>query len=82
MRDKMTHLSQHLFSQIERLSEENITPEKLELEIKKAVAITKTSREIIDVGKLVLEAHKAMDNLEINTLPAMLTDHQKVLPVK
>lgn len=72
MKNKMVNLNDHLFAQIERLSEEGIKPGVLEVEINRTKAITSVAREIIAGGKLALEARKAVDDREIKDLPPLL----------
>lgn len=63
-RNKLTDLNDHLFAQIERLNDETLTPEQMELELKKADAMEKVSKQIIDNSRIVLEA----ENLKFKIL--------------
>lgn len=56
MRNKLTDLNNHLFAQLERLGEEDLTSEKLAEEISRAKAITGIASQIIANGTLVLKA--------------------------
>lgn len=78
MKNKLIDLNNHLFAQLERLSEEKISEKKLKHEIQRTIAITKVSREIIDNGKLVLEGARAMqgDGM-LKNLPDMLQIEHK-----
>lgn len=58
MRNKITDLNDHLFAQLERLGDEELTGEALETEITRAKAISDVSGKIIDNAKLALEATK------------------------
>ena len=60
MKNKLTDLNNHLFAQLERLGEEDISPENLQQEIERSKAITAVAREIVSNAALCLEAHKAM----------------------
>ncbi len=55
---KLTQLNEHLFNQLERLSNEDLTPDELEHEIKRTSAITKLSKEVVDAGALAVSAEK------------------------
>ena len=72
MKNKLVDLNDHLFAQIERLGEENMTAEKLEFELNRTKAITNVAREIVAGGKLQLEAQKALGDRVIPEIPPML----------
>ncbi|MFC4688626.1 hypothetical protein ACFO4P_16920 [Epilithonimonas pallida] len=55
-KNKLGDLNDHLFAQIERLNDETLTPEQMELELKKAEAMESVAKQIIDVSKTVLDA--------------------------
>ena len=59
--NKLTDLNNHLFAQLERLSDEDLTMEELKKEIDQTAAITKVSEQILGTGNLVLRAKVAYD---------------------
>lgn len=63
-KNKLSDLNNHLFAQIERLNDETLTPEQMELELKKADAMEKVSKQVIDNSRIVLEA----ENLKFKIL--------------
>lgn len=67
--NKIADLNNHLFAQLERLNDETIKPDKMELEIKKAAAISKVASQIINSNKLVLDAAKLQGNGIATNLP-------------
>ena len=71
MKNKLIDLNNHLFAQVERLSDEEVVGEKLNEEIELSKAIGSVATKIIDNARLVLDAQKALDN-SIRTLPPML----------
>jgi len=73
MKNKLVDLNDHLFAQIERLSDEDTTGEKLIEEIERSKAVGAVATKIIDNAKLVLEARKELDS-SIRSLPVMLGD--------
>lgn len=77
IQNTMLDLNNHLFMQLERLGDEDLTDEELEKECKRAKAITAVSERIIDNAKVVLEAKKV--SLDWNTKPDRLFfgDNQK-----
>lgn len=56
MKNKLTDLNDHLFAQLERLGEEDLTPEQIETEAKRATAITELADQIIRNADLQLKA--------------------------
>ncbi len=54
-KNKLSDLNDHLFAQLERLNDETITPEQMQLEFEKAKAMEGISRQIIDVSKLYVD---------------------------
>lgn len=58
MRNTLGDLNNHLFAQLERLSDEDIKGEALEEEINRARAVTTVATQIISNGSLVLQAQK------------------------
>lgn len=56
MQNKLTDLNNHLFAQLERLNDEDISQEQMAAEISRAKAITGLASQIIANGTLVLKA--------------------------
>lgn len=59
-RNNLTDLNNHLFEQLERLNDEELSDESLQKEFKRADAMSKIASQIIDNGKLELDAVKVM----------------------
>ena len=55
-RNKMTDLNDHLFAQLERLSDEELSAEALEAEIKRAKAVSGIAQQVIANADLGLRA--------------------------
>ncbi|HDR7254296.1 hypothetical protein ACTFOZ_04880 [Bacillus cereus group sp. MYBK71-2] len=63
MRNTLGDLNNHLFAQLERLSDEELKGDKLLEEIGRARAVTDVASQIIENGALVLKAQKVYDDL-------------------
>lgn len=74
MKNTLGDLNNHLFAQLERLGEEDLSGDKLAEEINRARAISDLATQIISNGNLVLKARIAYeDNLNANaSKPKML----------
>ncbi len=74
MKNKLTDLNNHLFAQLERLGEEDISKEDLEKEVTRSKAITSVSTQIVNNARLALDAEKFKANgMPLNqTMPGML----------
>lgn len=66
MKNTLGDLNNHLFAQLERLSDEDLTGEELVEEMNRAKAITTVASQIISNGSLVLQAQKTRDNIISN----------------
>ena len=61
MKNKLTDLNNYLFESIERLNNDELSAEELETEIKRADAVGRVAKTIIDNASLALSAKKHMD---------------------
>lgn len=60
MKNKLTDLNNHLFAQIERLSDESLTAEQIEQEVQRADAIVAVSDQILSTANVQLKAVKIL----------------------
>ena len=76
MQNKLSDLNNHLFAQMERLSDENLSGEALLSEINRSKAVTDVAQQIIANSSLVLKAHVAAYEVagERTAVPKMLTE--------
>jgi len=66
-KNKLEDLNNHLFEQLERLNDDDLTDEKIKSEAKRASAMAEISEQIIKNAGLVLKA-KAEYDVDVNTL--------------
>lgn len=62
MQNTLGDLNNHLFAQLERLSDEELKGDKLKEEMNRAKAVTDVASQIIANGNLVLKAQVFADN--------------------
>ena len=68
MNNKLSDLNNHLFAEIERLSDEELNEDELKSEIDRARAITSVSKQIIENGALALRAEKFKQEMGLDSL--------------
>ena len=61
MKNSLNDLHNHLFEQLERLNDDDLSGEELEKEIKRSKAITSVAKEIIDNAKIALDSQKFIE---------------------
>ena len=59
--NKMGDLNNHLFEQLERLNDPDLTGDELEAEIKRSKAMADVAGKIIDNARLSFDAYKYQD---------------------
>lgn len=62
MKNTLGDLNNHLFAQLERLSDEDLAGDDLVREIKRARAITSLASQVVAGGQLMLRAKQFQDN--------------------
>jgi hypothetical protein len=73
MKNTLTDLNNHLFAQMERLSEESLSVEQLAFEAERSKSLTIIARTIVDNARLVLDAQTRINDIpERKELPAIL----------
>ena len=72
MKNRLYDLNNHLFMQMERLSDENLTGNKLTEEIQRGKALASIAKEIVAGAGLALEAKKMMGDGLVKTVPNVL----------
>lgn len=75
MKNTLSDLNNILFEQLERLNDDELTEEELELQLKKTDSIVKVSEKIIQNGELAFRAIQHKDKFYGTggkTLPPML----------
>jgi len=72
MKNKLIDLNNHLFMQLERLGNEELSGEALTTEIERSKAITGIAKEVISNARLALDAQVALAGKEVKALPGMI----------
>lgn len=74
MRNTLGDLNNHLFAELERLGDEELTGEELDKEIKRASAISTVSKNIIANANVLLQAakFKEVEMMKSDEMPKML----------
>ena len=79
MKNTLTDLNNYLFEQLERLNDDELTPEELDRELQKTDSIVKISEKIIENGELAFKTMKHLDDYGYHpdkgtaSLPPMLS---------
>lgn len=77
MKNKLSDLNNHLFAQLERLSDESLVGEKLKDEISRSKAVTAVSNQIVNGARLALDAQVAAREWQLGrVLPEILEAKQ------
>ncbi|MDH6367532.1 MULTISPECIES: hypothetical protein [unclassified Breznakia] len=58
MKNGLVDLNNHLFEEMERLNDDDLTPDELAQEIRRAKAMTDVSEQIINNASIVLKAEE------------------------
>jgi hypothetical protein len=72
MKNKLIDLNNHLFAQLERLSDEELSGDKLAEEINRSKAVGSIAVQIIGNARLALDAKVAISEGLIKDAPKML----------
>jgi len=72
MKNKLIDLNNHLFEQMERLNDEDLTGDALNQEINRSKAVSQVATQIIAGANLALKAKVAIHECLIPTPPQML----------
>jgi len=72
MKNKLIDLNNHLFAQLEKLSDDDLKAEQLQEELSRAKAVTGVAAQIINNAKLALDAHKSINEGLIKSAPEMI----------
>ena len=81
MKNRLIDLNNHLFTQLERLTAENMTSEQIEVEVKRSDAIVAVSEQVIKTSDLTLKAAHLVanhgDRIK-NMLPTVFRAHETI----
>lgn len=72
MKNKLQDLNNHLFAQLERLADEDISEEEIKKETERSRAVIAVAQTIISNARLELDAHVAVREWNIEKIPPMI----------
>lgn len=67
MRNTLGDLNNYLFESLERLLDEDLTPEEMEREIARSKAVTSVAEAVIHNGELALKTMQHMNDMGYNS---------------
>lgn len=79
MKNQANDLNNHLFAQLERLGDESLKGEELDIELKRSEAISNVAGKIIDLAKTEVLLAKVIDS---DKLPVLMQTSTIQLPSK
>lgn len=77
MKNSLSDLNNHLFAQIERLSDESLIGDKLKEEVSRSIAVTNVSKQIIANAQLLLDAQIELRGMGMDKTPDVLRVDKK-----
>ena len=83
IKNTLGDLNGYLFEQLERLNDEDMDEDTLKTELRRSKAVAEVAKQIIENGKLVLDAQKFVDkrNDAENELPKLLEGQHEESPL-
>lgn len=72
MKNKLTDLNDHLFAQLERLSDEDLKGDELKAEVQRSQAVTGVANQIIENASIVLKAEQLRSDGLIKDVPKLI----------
>lgn len=82
MKNKISDLRDHMFAQLERLGQEDLTPEQLKNEIERAKAIGEVGKVIVESAKTEVLHLKLQGRLDKETRPQFLNEEPPVVAIQ
>lgn len=82
MKNRLSDLNDHLFAQLERLSEEDLTPERIEVEAQRGAAIVAVADQIIRNASLKIQAAKILSDHGLDPSAHLMLDGNSKPPLK
>lgn len=70
-KNRLSDLNDHLFAQLERLTDENLSSEQIETEVKRAEAVVAVADQITDIADMQLRAAKLYVDFGDKVLPML-----------
>lgn len=82
MKNRLSDLNDHLFAQLERLSDEELAGEKLDSEVKRGTAVVAVADQIIRNASLTIQAAKILSDHGIDPSKHLQVEGPKPLMIE
>jgi hypothetical protein len=82
MKNSLADLNNHLFAQLERLSDEDLTPQQIENEAKRGTAIVAVADQIIRNASLKIQAAKILSDHGIDPSAHLALEDKRPLMIE
>ena len=75
MKKGLCELNKHMFDQLERLNDDSLKGEELKQELERTKAMSEIAKQVINTGRLALDATKVVANgiIDVGGVPSLLS---------
>jgi hypothetical protein len=71
MKNKLSDLNNHLFAQLERLGDEEMTPAQIESEVQRSAAVVEVAEQVVKNADIQLKAAKLYGEFGNQVMPML-----------
>lgn len=81
MKNTLTDLNNYLFESLERINDDNMTKEELQIELERSKQVVSVSRTVVENARLILDATKHADEYSYKErgkkMPLLIKENEK-----